>query len=234
MELEERTIGGLHDFLLEWLPERSVREESPQTVDLGGGSGALGLRLRDRGYRVTIVDLAAERFGADLPFVHLDLNTPDLAERLGAGSFDLVSAVEVIEHLESPIGFLRNVGALLKPAGRAVLTTPNVDSAPSRVKFLLTGKLRMMDERSDPTHISPVFADLFVRQWLPRAGLRVVAHAVYPPGGHRVTRPAFRPFFTALTRLLRGDALSGDCHVWLLALRAAPSGGSQGRVSSVR
>src|SRR5713101_3757924 len=73
--------------------------------------------------------------------------------------------------MESPIGFLRNVGRLLRPEGVAVLTTPNVDNAPARVKFLLTGTVRMMDAKGEPTHISPIFQDLFVRQYLPRAGM---------------------------------------------------------------
>src|SRR6266852_67536 len=88
----------------------------------------------------------------------------------GFARFDLVVTVEVIEHVESPIGFLRNIGQLLAPGGVAVITTPNVDSLPARAKFLLAGKIRMMDDNSEPTHISPVFFDLFRRQFLPHAG----------------------------------------------------------------
>lgn len=99
--------------------------------------------------------------------------------------------MEVIEHMESPIAFLRNIARLLKPDGVAILTTPNVNNAPARVKFLLTGKLRMMDERGDPTHITPIFWDLLTRQYLPRAGLILLEHRTYPPDGFLVTRPAF-------------------------------------------
>src|SRR5260370_23953068 len=79
------------------------------------------------------------------------------ASQLGFASFDLVFAVEVIEHVESPINFLRNIAQLLAPEGVAIITTPNVDSLPARAKFLLAGKLRTMDEHSD---LHPHFSDL--------------------------------------------------------------------------
>src|SRR5712692_7395449 len=73
--------------------------------------------------------------------------------------YDLVFAVEVIEHVESPINFLflRNIAQLLAPEGVAIITTPNLDSLPARAKFLLAGKLRTMDEHSD---LHPHFSDL--------------------------------------------------------------------------
>src|SRR5262249_13845426 len=115
--------------------------------------------------------------------------------------------------MESPIGFLRNVGRLLKPDGVAVLTTPNVDNVPARLKFLLTGKVRMMDERGEPTHISPVFWDLFVRQYLPRARVQLMEHLLYPPDGFKNTRPLYARVLGALARFLPGECLLGDIHV---------------------
>lgn len=155
-------------------------------------------------------------FRANVPFVALDLNDPEFPSRLGKGTFDLVTAVEVIEHLENPIGFLRGIRRLLKPEGVAVVTTPNVDNAPARVKFLLTGKLRMMDEKGDQSHISPIFWDLFTRQYLPRSGLTLVEHHLYPPKGYKVTRPRYAWAFRILASVLPGDALLGDNHIFVL------------------
>ena len=62
-----------------------------------------------------------------------------------------------------------------------MITTPNVDSLPARAKFLLTGKIRTMDEFSEPTHISPIFPwDLLRRQFLRRAGVRLREHFLSP------------------------------------------------------
>jgi len=216
--LEEFTIGGLHDFLFAHvLPRFPIR--AGRAVDLGAGSGALAVRLRQMHWDVLAVDRDAARFHADVPFIQADLDQPDFATRLGEHVFDLVTSVEVIEHLENPIGFLRNVGRLLRPAGIAVITTPNVDSAPARVKFLLRGKLRFLGDARDDTHISPIFCDLLVRQYLPRAELQLAVHHVYPTNGYKVNLPRSAWAFRLLARVLPGPALLGDTNVFVLKRR---------------
>ena len=213
--LKERTIGGLHDFIVDEVLQRYSPASGP-AIDLGAGSGALAVRLRQLGWDVQAADIDTQAYKGDVPFTRIDLDDGSFSSLLGEKKFGLITAVEVIEHVESPIGFLRNVTRLLKPGGVAVLTTPNVDNAPARLKFLLTGKVRMMDERSDPTHISPIFWDLLQRQYLPRAGLLLVEHRVYPPNGYKVTRRRYAWGFRLLRRLLAGDCLQGDNHVLVL------------------
>jgi 2-polyprenyl-3-methyl-5-hydroxy-6-metoxy-1,4-benzoquinol methylase len=166
------------------------------------------------GYEVIAVDTNSERYKADIPFIQLNLNNPDFSP-LGNGAFDFVTAVEVIEHLESPIAFLRHIRSLLKPDGVALITTPNMDNAPSRFRFLLTGKLHMMDEKV-PNHISPIFYDLFIRQYLPRAGLKLVEHHFFPKNGYKVSRKSYSWVFRLIARLLPGNTLLGDVHVFVL------------------
>jgi SAM-dependent methyltransferase len=183
---------------------------------LGAGSGALALRLRDAGWDVLAADVNAVEYKACLPFLKLDFNRQDFASELGPGTFRLVTCVEVIEHVENPIGFLRNVKRLLSPGGVAVLTTPNVDSTPARIKFLLRGTIRMMDAASEKTHITPIFWDLFTRQYLPRSELQLLEHYVYPVRGYQMTRRVLAVPMRLISLCLEGACLQGDNHVIVL------------------
>jgi 2-polyprenyl-3-methyl-5-hydroxy-6-metoxy-1,4-benzoquinol methylase len=174
------------------------------------------MRLKSLGFDVVCADKNPSAFHAGLPFIQADFDAGDFSASIGGGPFALVTAIEVIEHVESPIGFLRNMGRLLARDGVAVLTTPNVDNVPARVKFLLTEKIRMMDEHSEVTHISPIFWDLFNRQFLPRAGLKLAGHQLFPSRGYNVTRARYSWAMRALGSVLRGECRDGDNHVLIL------------------
>jgi 2-polyprenyl-3-methyl-5-hydroxy-6-metoxy-1,4-benzoquinol methylase len=213
------TNKGLHEFVVTRVISRYARI-GLRAADLGAGPGAMTARLQELGCDVVAVDRDAEGYAAAAQHLTLDFNQPDFSSALGAGSFSLVTAIEVIEHVESPIGFLRNVRLLLAPGGVAVLTTPNVDSLPARLKFLLRGTIRTMDEHSEPTHISPVFLDLLRRQFLVRASLSVREHLLFPPGGYQLTRQPLASVLRFASGFFSGDALVGDNHV--LVLEPAP------------
>jgi 2-polyprenyl-3-methyl-5-hydroxy-6-metoxy-1,4-benzoquinol methylase len=213
--LRERTLGGLHDFLFERvLP--TYLAPGISVADLGAGTGALAQRLQNAGCEVVPVELDVRGFEADIPCVPLDLNDTHFAQTLGRGRFKIVTSIEVIEHLEAPINFLRNIRYLLDPQGVAILTTPNVENAPARVKFFLTARIRSMDSRGDATHITPIFLDLLKRQYLPRAGLRLTEHYSYPPDGFRLTRPQISWVMRLLGLCMGGEASLGDVHVLVL------------------
>ena len=173
----------------------------------------MAARLSELGCDVLAVDRDARGFEPNLPHVSVDFDQPNFASQLGLDCFGLVTAIEVIEHVESPIGFLRNICRLLAPGGVAVLTTPNVDSLPARSKFFLKGEIRTMDEFSEPTHISPIFFDLLQRQFLPRAGLRLREHLLFPPNGYQLTRKPVAWALRLASFAFPGDALLGDNHI---------------------
>ena len=217
-QLETTTMPGLHDFVVKDVLARFAKTNA-RAVDLGAGTGALALRMRELGWDVMGADKNVAGFKASLPFTEVDLNDPTFCERLGIGQFSMVTAVEVIEHVEAPIGLLRNARRLLKPGGHIVITTPNVDSIPARLKFLLTEKIRMMDETSEPTHISPIFWDLFCRQFLPIAELTVKEHHFHPSNGFIGTRARFAWAMRGLSWVLPGQCKFGDNHIIVLQAR---------------
>lgn len=209
------TNAGLHEFVasrvLGGYARRGIR-----AVDLGSGPGAMAARLKAMGCDVLAADRNSTGFEAAVPHRLVDFNQPDFAAILGVRGFELVTAIEVIEHVESPISFLRNVGRLLAPGGVAVLTTPNVDSLPARIKFLVAGKIRTMDERGEPTHISPIFFDLLRRQFMPLAGTRLRQHLVFPPNGYQLTRKPLAYMLRIASQLFPGESLLGDNHVLVI------------------
>jgi SAM-dependent methyltransferase len=213
-DLSEWAVTGTHDFILDLL--QRVAPPPRRALDLGAGAGGLTNRMLELGYDCVAADEGADRFLGRAKFHPMNLNDHDFASRL-PGPFDLVTSIEVIEHLNSPIGFLTQIRSLLTPNGLAVISTPNVENAAARLKFFLTGKLRMMDAGSE-WHISPIFIDLMVRQYLPATGFRLVEHLVFPSDDFPQTaRRWLVPPLKLLGSVLKGPALVGDTNVFVLA-----------------
>jgi 2-polyprenyl-3-methyl-5-hydroxy-6-metoxy-1,4-benzoquinol methylase len=209
------TNGGLHEFVGEHVLAQYAKR-GIRACDLGSGPGAMAARLQALGCEVVAADRDPAGFEAATRHVTVDFDQPDFAAEIGAAQFSIVTAIEVIEHVESPIGFLANVARLLAGGGIAVITTPNVDCLPARIKLLIAGRIRTMDEHGEPTHISPIFLDLFRRQYVKRAGLRLREHRVFPPRGYQLSRKSVAVALGLLARVLPGEALLGDNHVFVL------------------
>jgi SAM-dependent methyltransferase len=204
---------GLHQFLLSNVIGPRV-SSGMKAIDLGCGSGDLALAVEKLGASTTGADREPP-IGLSLRVEAVDFDRDDLVEHLGTG-WDMVTAVEVIEHLESPIGFLRQIRSLLGPDGLAIVTTPHTASLPARGKFAVTGRLRMFDRADDPTHISPIFRSLLPR-YLERTGLRLVEERLYPPAGFVVGRPMYQRAMRPLGRWLGPRSLAGDILIMVLS-----------------
>ncbi len=98
-------------------------------LDVGCGAGLLAEPLARLGAEVTGVDAAAENVAAAV--LHAEgagLDIRYMAGELAAldiGRFDLVTAMEVLEHVADKPVFLRQLAERLAPGGLLVLSTPN-------------------------------------------------------------------------------------------------------------
>jgi len=108
-----------------------------RALDLGAGRGELSTSLAIRGYDVTAVERYPAQFEAKVPLVDADLNEPF---PFADGSFDTVMAIEILEHLENPRRFLRELSRVLRPGGTAIVSTPNLTSVLSRFLFAACGQ----------------------------------------------------------------------------------------------
>jgi 2-polyprenyl-6-hydroxyphenyl methylase/3-demethylubiquinone-9 3-methyltransferase len=102
--------------------------EGKSALDVGCGAGLLAEPLARLGATVTGVDAAPEviaiaREHAQAQGLTIDYRTGDVQELDGA--FDLVTCMEVIEHVANPGVFLKALARRLAPNGLLVLSTPN-------------------------------------------------------------------------------------------------------------
>ena len=136
--------------------------EDPRTlaVELGSNNGTTtSLLARKFGQTVAIdcipeaIDQARQNVPApNVEWVLHDLNRPlPVAMR---GKFDVAVALEVVEHLDSPRNFLREVRGCLKPGGRLLLSTPNLASLEGMMGRYRAWKAGTVYNAWDPTHKS--------------------------------------------------------------------------------
>ncbi|ABC64999.1 bifunctional 2-polyprenyl-6-hydroxyphenol methylase/3-demethylubiquinol 3-O-methyltransferase UbiG [Erythrobacter litoralis] len=98
-------------------------------LDVGCGAGLLCEPLARLGADVTGVDAAAENIEAAQAHavgigLDIDYRHGELAE-WGLGQFDLVTCLEVIEHVADKRAFLASLAERLAPGGVMILSTPN-------------------------------------------------------------------------------------------------------------
>lgn len=113
---------------------RSVTPLAGRTVlDVGCGAGLLCEPLARMGGTVTGVDAAPENTIAAAHHAEgASLDIRYIAGEIGAqniGTFDLVTSMEVIEHVADKRNFLRELKDRLAPGGLMVLSTPNRTAA---------------------------------------------------------------------------------------------------------
>jgi 2-polyprenyl-3-methyl-5-hydroxy-6-metoxy-1,4-benzoquinol methylase len=97
-------------------------------LDVAAAQGNFSLCAARLGFRVTWNDLREELQGyVRLKDTHglLTYRPGEISSLVGSERYDVVMALEVIEHTAHPDQFLRSLAALLKPGGRIVISTPN-------------------------------------------------------------------------------------------------------------
>jgi len=104
-----------------------------KVLDIGCATGALINHLRTNKWQVTGVEIspcaeyARNERGLDVRSVPLEENN------FADNYFDAILASHLIEHLNDPMSFLKEVYRVLKPNGRVFITTPNINGFQARL-----------------------------------------------------------------------------------------------------
>lgn len=122
-----------HAYLVSPLLEMlaTVQDASPtklRVLDLGCGNGSLSHVIAEHGCEVVGVDTSAPGIAIsrqsfpECQFIQADIY--ELPDTDMLNSFDVVLAIEVIEHLLYPKELAKNAKLCLKPGGMLIISTP--------------------------------------------------------------------------------------------------------------
>lgn len=152
---------GLHEFTFKYLKNKNKKSK---ILVLGSGPGAFEKRLIDAEFtNITSSDINKDLFvrkNNNHKFVVADLNK-NFAKKFKE-QFDLVIALEVVEHLYSPNHFLSEIKKLIKTSGQIIVSTPNLKSHQSKVSVVLFGYPPTFNEEIKKYgHVSPIYDNIF-------------------------------------------------------------------------
>jgi len=147
--IQEMAAYGLHRGVFKML--KPYLQPGMKILDFGCGKGAFSQRLIDEGMNVDACDIDTDQIMAKVSRkIRLDLNKKDITETI-TEKYDVVIAMEIIEHLQNPWKYTEDCIKILKNGGLIVFSTPNISNFVSRMRFLMRGTLTAF-EKNDLVH----------------------------------------------------------------------------------
>lgn len=145
---------GTYDKVLELLGNIKGK----RSLDCGAGKGAFTKQLIRRNGDVYACDIDRNRFKLNIPFreANFDKKIP-----FRNSFFDGVVSIEVIEHLENPAIFIKELSRILRKNGELIITTPNIQNVKSKLQFLFNSEFHWFQESefgdNGSKHVSPLY-----------------------------------------------------------------------------
>jgi 2-polyprenyl-3-methyl-5-hydroxy-6-metoxy-1,4-benzoquinol methylase len=147
--IAEKAAFGLHEDIARL--SSPFLEGKSTALDIGCGEGAFSQRMIDAGLSLDACDIDVDQVKASVREKYqIDLNQPNFKNHFSK-TYDIVFAIEIIEHIENPWKLVRDAASVLKEKGLLVLSTPNVSNFASRLRLFMTGRL-LAFEKNDLKH----------------------------------------------------------------------------------
>ena len=188
----QKPLHALNPVRLKYVTDR-VPLAGKRVVDIGCGGGLLSEALAKTGAEVTAIDLAPElvkvaRLHGLESGVKIDYRV-QAAEDLAAeqaGTFDVVTCMEMLEHVPDPSAIIQACQRLLKPGGHLFLST--INRTPAAFAVAVVGAeyiARLLPKGTH--HYQDFIKPAELGQWLRQAEvqLRDVSGMAYEPWANR-------------------------------------------------
>lgn len=172
-------LPALQDYVNKIKPYET-RLPQKQLLDIGCGPGFLMKICQDNGWQVEGVDVCAQAVEYGRTNFGLNIESGNFNEiDFKRKKFDLILALDFLEHLEDPVGFLRRCYDLLEEKGILIIETPNFASIykkvtgrfwvgfnPYHIQFFSVDTLRRVVEQSDfkILDLYTTFNDVFAKR----------------------------------------------------------------------
>lgn len=144
---------------------------SARVLDIGPGSGAIGLELRERG--LSALDAVEIDPRAREHVTPIYRRVEETVRPLAGNKYDVILLLDVLEHLADPASFLDDAAVLLAPGGAVLLSVPNVAHWSVRLS-LLAGRFEYTERGIlDKTHLHFFTGRHLDRMLEARCGLRI-------------------------------------------------------------
>ena len=130
-ESEFKPLHQINPLRLDWI-DSHASIAGKKVLDIGCGGGILSESMAVKGAEVTGIDLSSKALAvARLHLMesgnsveYLEVSAEQLAEQSPA-SFDVVSCMEMLEHVPNPASTIAACAALVKPGGHVFFSTIN-------------------------------------------------------------------------------------------------------------
>ena len=156
-EASKLSLGSSSNLILDSIVEKFAAlgiEKSAKIIDIGCGKGCLLSKVKAQGYD-NLYGTDYTDFGANENYQFF-AHDGNLAFPEQYRDFDIILCSEVIEHIENPWAFTRNLRALGKEGTILILSTPNPESFLSIISLIFKGYFVAFGPRDYPAHITPV------------------------------------------------------------------------------
>jgi 2-polyprenyl-6-hydroxyphenyl methylase/3-demethylubiquinone-9 3-methyltransferase len=175
-------LHAINPLRLGWIERQAGGLAGRRIADVGCGGGILAESMALQGAEVVGIDLAAEALAAarqhasdhEVAIDYRERSAEDLAAA-EPGAFDIVTCMEMLEHVPDPASIVRACATLVRPGGTVVFST--INRTPKAWLFAIVGAEYLLKLLPRGTHeYARLIRPSELAAWARDAGLDATAY----------------------------------------------------------